>query len=152
MYKHCAYPISHVSCIWARVRMHAILCPLDFLCTPPTTLANLATGFPMPECWYFDVLLLPDFMKKESSDVSCGTDVRDVLALESYLQTKNDDGIGNLSNRKSDISSLCCPTIELCRISTGIEELIVGGLLANVGIGIVLPTGCPVWLDPVKWK
>ena len=38
----------------------------------------------------------------------------------------------NLSNWSSDICCLCCPTIELCGISTGIKELMVGGLLANV--------------------
>ena len=32
---------------------------------------------------------------------------------------------------------LCCPTIEFFGNSTGINELIVDGLLANVGIGIV---------------
>ena len=44
--------------------------------------------------------------------------------------------------------------MELCGISTGKKELIVGGLLANVGIGIVLPilssslaTGLPVLIS-----
>ena len=44
---------------------------------------------------------------------------------------------GNLSNCISDICCLCCPTIGFCGISTGINELIVDGLLANIGIGIV---------------
>ena len=30
--------------------------------------------------------------------------------------------------------------MELCGISTGTKELIVGGLLANIGIGILLPS------------
>ena len=42
--------------------------------------------------------------------------------------------MGNLSNCSSDICCLCCPTIEFCGISTGNYELIVDGLLANVGI------------------
>ena len=43
----------------------------------------------------------------------------------------------------SDICCHSCPTIELCGISTGTKELIVGGLLANVGIGSVLPILSP---------
>ena len=41
--------------------------------------------------------------------------------------------------------------MELCGISTGLKDIMVGGLLANVGIGFVLPilsyslaTGAPV--------
>ena len=46
---------------------------------------------------------------------------------------------GICRNAFSNICYLSCPTVELCGISTGTKELIVGGLLANVGIGIVLP-------------
>ena len=56
--------------------------------------------------------------------------------LESYLPTKK-TGVGNLSNCSSDICCLCCPTMEFCGISTGIDELMVDGLLANICIGIV---------------
>ena len=48
-----------------------------------------------------------------------------------------------------------CPAIEFCGISTGNNELMVDGLLAKVGIGIVplirsssIATGVPV-TDPV---
>ena len=44
-----------------------------------------------------------------------------------------------MSNCSSDICGLCCQTIEFCGISTGIVELVVNGLVANVGIGIVPP-------------
>ena len=44
-------------------------------------------------------------------------------------------------NCSSDISCLCCPTIEFCGKSTGIVELIVDGLPAIVGIGVV-PLKC----------
>ena len=43
--------------------------------------------------------------------------------LNLFFQHKNDDGLG----------------IELCGTSTSIKELMVDGLLANVGIGIGLP-------------
>ena len=42
-----------------------------------------------------------------------------------------------MSNCSSDMSCLRCPTTGFCRISTGIDELMVDGLVANVGIGIV---------------
>ena len=57
--------------------------------------------------------------------------------LNRIFQTKNDCGSGNLSNCSSDICCLCYSTIEFCGISTSITELIVDGLPANVGIGIV---------------
>ena len=63
----------------------------------------------------------------------------------------------SLSNCSSDIGCLCCPTIEFCRISSSLLELIVIGLVANIGIGIVggsfsarssngveEPVGCPI--------
>ena len=53
------------------------------------------------------------------------------------FQHKNVAGVRNLSNWSSDICCLCCPTMEFCGISTGNVELMVDGLLANVGIGIV---------------
>ena len=46
-------------------------------------------------------------------------------------------GAGNLSNCSPDICCLCGPTIEFFGNSIGITELIVDGLPANVGIGIV---------------
>ena len=71
--------------------------------------------------------------------------------LNLSFQHKNEDVVVNLSNYSSDICCLCCPTIELCGISTGLQDLMVDGLLANVRIGIVLPirssslpTGAPV--------
>ena len=42
-----------------------------------------------------------------------------------------------MSNCSSYICCLCCPSIGFCGISTGINELMVNGLPANVGIGIV---------------
>ena len=57
--------------------------------------------------------------------------------LNLIFHTKNDRGAGNLSNCSSDICCLSCPTKEFCGKSIGIVELIVDGLLANVGIGIV---------------
>ena len=42
-----------------------------------------------------------------------------------------------MSNCSSEICCLCLPTIEFCGTPTGITELIVDGLLSNVGIGIV---------------
>ena len=57
--------------------------------------------------------------------------------LNRIFHTQNDCGLGNLSNCISGICCLCCPTIEFNENCTGIEELIVDGLLANVGIGIV---------------
>ena len=59
--------------------------------------------------------------------------------LNLIFQHKIDDGVGNLPNWSSGICCLCCPTIDLCGISTGTQELTVSGLLANIGIGIVLP-------------
>ena len=57
--------------------------------------------------------------------------------LNRIFQTKNDCGWKNLSNWSSSICCLCCPTIEFFGNSTGIKELMVDDLLANVGIGIV---------------
>ena len=57
--------------------------------------------------------------------------------LNRILQTKNDCGLGNLSNCSSDICCLCYPTKEFCGNSTGVVELTVDGLLANVGIATV---------------
>ena len=57
--------------------------------------------------------------------------------LNRIFQTKNDWGLKNLSNCSSEICCLCSPTIEFCGNSTGIKELTLDGLLANVGIGIV---------------
>ena len=57
--------------------------------------------------------------------------------LNLIFQHKHVEGLGNLSSCNSDICCLCCPTIEFCGISTGINELMVDGRLANVGIGIV---------------
>ena len=57
--------------------------------------------------------------------------------LNRIFHTKNDCGVGNLSNGSSEICSLYGPTIEFCKNSTAIVELTVDGLLANVGIGIV---------------
>ena len=59
--------------------------------------------------------------------------------LNLIFQHKNEGGVGSLSNCSSDICFLCCPTIELCGISTGLQDLMVDGQLANVGIGIVFP-------------
>ena len=42
-----------------------------------------------------------------------------------------------MSNRSSDICCLCCPIMGFCGISTGINELRVDGLVANIGIGFV---------------
>ena len=53
------------------------------------------------------------------------------------ISTKNDCGLVNLSTCNSDICCLCCPTMYFRGNSTGIVELIVDGLPANVGIGIV---------------
>ena len=49
-------------------------------------------------------------------------------------------GVGNLSNCSPDICCLCGPNIEFFGNYTGIIELIVDSLPANVGIGIVLET------------
>ena len=79
--------------------------------------------------------------------------------LNRIFHTKNDCGSGNLSNCGSDICCLCGPTIEFCKNFTGTVELMVDGLLANVGIGIVplfclssLVKGVPdtgaCWTDP----
>ena len=57
--------------------------------------------------------------------------------LNRIFHTKNNCGVGNLSNCSSDICCLCGLTIEFCGNSTSILELTVDGLLANVGIGIV---------------
>ena len=57
--------------------------------------------------------------------------------LNRVFHTKNDAGVGNLSNCNSYICCLCCPTIGFCGNSTGIVELVVNGFVANVGIGIV---------------
>ena len=54
---------------------------------------------------------------------------------------------GILSNCNSDICCLCCPTKEFCGNSTGINEMTVDGLPANVGIGNV-PQCC--LSSPVK--
>ena len=53
-------------------------------------------------------------------------------------QHRNEEDVGNLSNCNSDICCLCCPTMEFSWTSTSINELMVDGLLANVGIGSVL--------------
>ena len=53
------------------------------------------------------------------------------------FQHKDVEGVGNLSNWSSGICCLCCPTIVFCGISTGNNELMADGLLANVGIGTV---------------
>ena len=42
--------------------------------------------------------------------------------LNRIFQTKNDWGLGNLSNCNSDISCRCCPTIEFCWKSTSVTE------------------------------
>ena len=70
--------------------------------------------------------------------------------LNLIFQHKDVEGVGNLSNWSSDICCLCCPTIAFCGISTGKNELIADGILANVGIGTVpffrsssLATGVP---------
>ena len=67
------------------------------------------------------------------------------------LQHKNVECSGKLSICSSDICCLCCPAVEFCGVSTGNNELMVDGLLANVGIEIVplirsssLATGVPV--------
>ena len=57
--------------------------------------------------------------------------------LNLIFQHENDCGVGNLSNCSSDICFLCCPTIEFCGMSTGINELMFDGFVANVGIEIV---------------
>ena len=57
--------------------------------------------------------------------------------LNRIFHTKNDCGVGNLSNCSSEICCLCGPIIEFCGNFTGTNELIVDGLPANVGIGIV---------------
>ena len=54
---------------------------------------------------------------------------------------------GILSNCHSDICCHCCPTKELCGNFTSINEIIVDGLPANVGIGHV-PLFC--LSSPVK--
>ena len=57
--------------------------------------------------------------------------------LNRSFHTKNDCGVGNLSNCNSYICCLSCPTMQFCGNSTGIVELVVNGCVANVGIGIV---------------
>ena len=57
--------------------------------------------------------------------------------LNLIFQHENVEGVGNSSICSSDICCLCCPNMEFCRISTGNNELMVDGLLADVGIGIV---------------
>ena len=83
-----------------------------------------------------------------------------VWFLNLIFQPENDDGVVNLSKRSSDICCLCCPTRELCGISTDIQEFMVDGLLANVGIEIVLPVSssspaaralCKYALEPHLW-
>ena len=54
-----------------------------------------------------------------------------------FQNQKYDCGFGNLSNCSSEICCLCCPAIEFCGNFTGIIELIVDGLPANVGTGFV---------------
>ena len=77
--------------------------------------------------------------------------------LNLIFQHKNVESLGNLSNWRSDLCCLCCPTIEFCGLSTGNNESMV---LANVGIGLValvrsssLAAGVPVPIctgtDPV---
>ena len=60
--------------------------------------------------------------------------------LNRFFHTKTYCGSGNSSECNPDI----CPTMKLCGNSTGIVELAVDGLLANVGIGIV-PCMCCNW-------
>ena len=66
----------------------------------------------------------------------------ETCVLNRVFHTKNDAGVGNLSNCNSDICCLCCPTTQFCGNSTSIVELVVNGLDAKVGIGIV-PQFCP---------
>ena len=57
--------------------------------------------------------------------------------LNLIFQHENVKSVGNLSNCSSDICCLCCPSTDVGGMSTGHYELVVDGLLANVGIGIV---------------
>ena len=59
--------------------------------------------------------------------------------LKLIFQNKIDCGLRNLQNCNSDICCLCGPTMLFCGNSTGIDELIVDGLLVNIGICIVSP-------------
>ena len=67
--------------------------------------------------------------------------------LNRIYQTKNDCGLGNLSNCSSDICGLRCPHKEFFGNSTGVNELMVDGRLAKVGIGIV-----PLFLRVISWE
>ena len=43
----------------------------------------------------------------------------ETCVMNLVFHTKNDCGLGNLSNCNSDICCLCCPTIDFCGKSTG---------------------------------
>ena len=64
---------------------------------------------------------------------------RPSLLLWSTSNMKNVEGVRNLLNWSPDMCSLCCTAIECCGISAVNKEFMVDGLLANIGIGVVLP-------------
>ena len=113
--------------------------------------AGPVVRIPMPErknCGrFFSVMDRKDFNSSNESTISTSlihnmtSDKKSEQVVAWFLnrifQHKNVESVGNLSNYSSDICCLCCPTLEFCGILTGENELMVDGLLANVGIGIV---------------